>query len=521
MAINTSVTPIIPTNNLKILRSVSLDDTYSDTFSTKFFSNKENQAAWFAAKAKYQFNNFGPFRMQEQIRVPVNASLLYDCNYIMFQNTNWSGKWFYAFITEIHFENVNLSTISFKIDVMQTWLFEMDVQRCFVAREHIESDVIGSNLVPENFELGEYVVNGAVETSGAFSNWGVGIASAYEASGAIADGSIIARTYTGLALGFFNSEQIGTLNQWIKKLVNDNKQDGIVALYMLPSSFYSRNVEPVRWNSSTAKNYGALDGYAPRNAKLYTYPYNFLLVTNYTGNTAEYHYEWFADGECQYEVVGDCSPSASFLFSPKNYKNVTGANYNETISLTGLPQCSFTSDSYKAWLAQNQSSLNMANLANGLSFAGGIAGAAAGAATGNPIMLAAGAQNVLSGVNGALGTMAKVTDAKAHPAHVRSNQVNNAMYAAGNFEFGLYKMSISQEFARMIDGFFDMYGYATNELKIPNMTSRPSWNYVKTDGAKVIGRICFDHLALIKKILDNGITFWHGDFIGKYNRTNR
>ena len=36
-----------------------------------------------------------------------------------------------------------------------------------------------------------------------------------------------------------------------------------------------------------------LDGYAPRNNKLLSYPYNFLYVTNNQGNSAIYRWEFF------------------------------------------------------------------------------------------------------------------------------------------------------------------------------------------------------------------------------------
>lgn len=41
-------------------------------------------------------------------------------------------------------------------------------------------------------------------------------------------------------------------------------------------------------------------------------------------------------------------------------------------------------------------------------------------------------------------------------------------------------MSIKQEYARVIDNFFNMYGYKVNDVKIPNITGRLNWNYVKT-----------------------------------------
>lgn len=69
--------------------------------------------------------------------------------------------------------------------------------------------------------------------------------------------------------------------------------------------------------------------------------------------------------------------------------------------------------------------------------------------------------------------------------------------------------AIKPEFARKIDKYFDMFGYATNELKIPNINNRPTWNYVKTLNCNINGNIPQADLAEIKEIFNAGITLWH------------
>lgn len=65
-----------------------------------------------------------------------------------------------------------------------------------------------------------------------------------------------------------------------------------------------------------------------------------------------------------------------------------------------------------------------------------------------------------------------------------------------------------------------MFGYATNRVKIPNMNGRQSWNYVKTNDCKIVGSVPFNDISRIKEMFNNGVTFWHGDFVGDYNRSN-
>lgn len=44
--------------------------------------------------------------------------------------------------------------------------------------------------------------------------------------------------------------------------------------------------------------------------------------------------------------------------------------------------------------------------------------------------------------------------------------------------------TIKRQFAERIDKYFDMFGYTTNKIKVPNLNNRPNWNYVKTNRCK-------------------------------------
>lgn len=84
------------------------------------------------------------------------------------------------------------------------------------------------------------------------------------------------------------------------------------------------------------------------------------------------------------------------------------------------------------------------------------------------------------------------------------------------------RYSIKRQFAERIDKFFDMYGYLTNTLKIPNINNRPHWNYVKTIGANIIANIPELDLLKIRNLFDNGITLWHNtNTFLDYSQNNR
>ena len=64
-------------------------------------------------------------------------------------------------------------------------------------------------------------------------------------------------------------------------------------------------------------------------------------------------------------------------------------------------------------------------------------------------------------------------------------------------------------YALRIDNFFSMYGYKTNRVKVPNITGRQNWNYVKTIGFNFTGDIPQEDADEIRTLFDNGYTLWH------------
>lgn len=76
---------------------------------------------------------------------------------IAFQNSAYGNKWFYAFITGVEYKNDKASEVTFEIDDMQTYLFDVDLKECFVEREHSSDDTISGSITGEPVELGEYM----------------------------------------------------------------------------------------------------------------------------------------------------------------------------------------------------------------------------------------------------------------------------------------------------------------------------------------------------------------------------
>lgn len=499
-----NVVPMTPITSVKVCRNVPLDTTYSDTLD---FSSVSAQISYFTGKAKYTFTDLAPVRMQNAIRLPQTADNLYDCNYIMFQNANFGQKWFYAFITDINFINVNMSEILFEIDVMQTWMFEYELQDCFVEREHINDDTIGNNLVHENLELGEYIF--ANHTKAGVSNSStIVIASTVDETGNPVEGGYYGGVYSGVKFIKCSAAQA---NAFITNLTNANKSDAIVSIFMGSDDYLAGQGQPPATNEITiSKATSSISGYIPKNNKLFTYPYNFLYCINTNGNTANFRYEFFNDAACTFGLIGEtsCNPQVTLL--PHNYKISGQGNLNEKMVLNGYPQCAYNIDSFKAWLAQN-----------GASTAINVLGSSAALVTGAVVSGGIGAVAAIGGIAGIASTMAQVTANSAKPPQANGASGSGNTFAYGQLDFHFYTAQITADYAQQIDNFFSMFGYATHKVKKPNVTGRPSWNYVKTIECKATGSVPFTDMNKIKSIYDNGVTFWHGDWVGDYTRNNK
>lgn len=550
---------IVPNSEVYILKNVPLEPSFDHTI---WFDSPEQQATAFTTYAlAFYFNKVSYQRYpRPYITLDKTAEELYDCNYMMFRNTAYGTKWFYAFITQIEYISNTTSRIYYTIDPMQTYLFDVNVGECFVEREHAMTDAIGDNLNPESFELGEYVYD-ADYFPDIFlkTNYAICILATWKAvyednkwiikdasTGGV--GGVDSGIYTGLTKNLFNYDPsnpkacVQDANAVIEAATKANKADGIVSITMYPKFFINWSITgdlatglvPHTVDSIPAFT-GTFDGYKPKNNKLYTDPFCGVYVDNLQGNAANYAYEYFKDRKPVFNIVGAVNGNLECASIPLNYKGLP-TNFQESLIMGGFPQCAWNVDTFKAWIAQNKYAI-AAGVANtaistaarvGAAVATGglseIAAAPAAAGTnvvsfpnayqpptgggsGGGITGAAinGSSNIL---NDTINLVAQVKTASTQPNHARGQQSSSVFCAMGYQGFHYMPYRIKGQFAKIVDDFFSMYGYKTNRLKVPNRNGRKAWNYVKTCGCNLTGSAPADVTASLVQIYDKGITFW-------------
>lgn len=521
---------INPATNIRLLRNVPLDNTYNHTI---YFSDSMAQYNYFVGKQKYNLTDYTYQRVRNGVaRVGIVADNIYECNYMMFCNPAFGSKWFYAFITGVEYVNNECSEITFELDVMQSWLFAWTPKSCFVEREHVAQDAIGDHIEPEPVALGEYVFNDYAPLNGLGLN-DMSIIIAIVDTDEPFEGNLYDGVYGSATLWAYSAADIQGINA--KLDTYQQKTDSILSIYMIPTLLLGNAIpddHKIPYGSGAIKNYvtankvkvgDTINGYTPKNNKLYTYPYNFYHVDNANGGELTLRYEFFAGDQPVLEVAGTITEPIQISLRPASYKGVppyselggyTTLN-TETLTLTDFPMCSWAVDTYKAWLAQNSIPmvLNAVNAGGQAALNAASSSSPAGVAT----SLGGSALSYASGVASQFYRASIAAD-------ISKGTFNNGGVNTANHmqQFFGGRCSVTAEFAKMIDDFFSMFGYATRRVKIPNRASRPHWNYVKTVSAVFTGSVPADDMRRICEIHDRGITYWrNGDEVGNYGLDNK
>lgn len=508
---------IIPNSTIKILKNVPLDNTYEHTI---YFNNSNAQTNYFIGKTKYNLTEQSYQRVQRgYIRVSINSENLYDCNYLMFQNTAFGSKWFYAYIKSVEYINNSVSQIEFEIDVLQTWFFDYDLNQCFVEREHTPTDVQGQNIIPEKLETGEYIIRNKIKA-------GVSDILNYVVDSTINKNydDYVSQFYTMLDHQVFSGlcvinfeKNVGELSLWLNGQGEGGEgktQEQKMAL--VQSSVNNIRIAPKTMQQSVSfggvKN---IDGYVPRNKKLLTYPYCFCYVTNNNGNTAVFPFEYFQNNEANFILCTDELPASPAILYPTHYKG-SSQNTDEKITLNNFPTLSWSSRYYDYWLAQAQTT-KIPNLVTNIA-AGTAIGAMATGATPAGIV----GSFAVSTFSSVANFMSEAVWASKQPPQSHGTTTGMTDYWKDLIDFHIMTKTITVEVAKTIDDYFDRFGYSIHRNKIPNRNVRPHWTYTKTSGCTITGSVPSDDMKKICSIYDKGITFWkNGNEVGDYNLDNR
>ena len=534
-----------------ICKNIKLDKSYKDVLNY----TEGQMLALCRANAVATDSSYSFIRSEKGV---IKTSFSYNdalkCNYMAFQNPDYSNKWFFAFIDDVEYANDGTAKIYYTIDEYSTWFDYWNPEPCFVEREHVSDDTFGLHTINEGLDFGDYIVSsyGLIESS-TFSytkmHVCIGVSwlpdntpSLYTTDRMI--GGVFSGTYYLVFKG------IGDAAKFIKAYAKLGHVADIQCLYMIPE-ILAAITSSTTWNTAelgdeTDINFITLHGstgaiiindnisisrpttigsYTPKNNKVLCYPYNCLTISNNSGSMAEYRYEDFINNSPLFSLVGLQAPSCPMFIYPKNYKkdDTSSSGYVWGLPLAKIPQGSWNADMYTNWMTQN-----------GVNILGMRIDAPTSHAIGGSIeALIGGATKSFEGVGSGFGKMlGAVTE--NYRASMIPNQIGgqttigDVTFAYDKLAPSYYKMQIREEYARIIDDWFSRFGYKINRVKLPNQVGRTYWNFVKIGASESIGystnqerSVPAASMEIINTIYRNGTTIWHDHAnIGNYSLNN-
>ena len=316
------------------------------------------------------------------------------------------------------------------------------------------------------------------------------------------------------------------------------------------------------------------DTYTPYNNKLYTHPFNFLTVKNSSGGNIVLKFELFELVSMSFYIQANLSQNPHITLTPSHYGGKEFA-IDDSISMQDFPLCSWNNDNYANWYAQHVNSINaqsvnaqssyktsqdvsgnnffnaldnlQTNAEKGaintaLGTVGAVAGGnflgatttAIGGATNTYLDFLQGnknAQNDLSNA-GLMNTnnyqsairsiVASVKDASVQPNSCKGSTASSGLdLARDTATFFIEQTAIKPEYARIIDMYWQMFGYQVNSLETPNFKTRTKWNYLKCVNCTTYGNIPHEDLNALNDLFNNGVTVWHDEsFMYQYDTIN-
>lgn len=508
----------------------------SDYKHTLYFPNKVKQEEYFKKKVMLTLKESSYQRKDNIIRVGRHIDYMRNCNYVMYRNRKYLGfdKWFYAFITDLKYINEGTTEVTIETDVIQTWLFDYVVQSSFIEREHVSSDEPGEHTFPEGLETGEYIVNSHFMNED-LNDLILVIGVTADPDGTKVGGHNYNGIYSGVKYKCCKATNSSAMTDYINSYDEEGRANAINCIFIAPEFLASYTdisedgLTDISYNDvpkSTTMKYdknNKLDGYKPDNNKLLCYPFNYLLVSNNNGGSAVYRYEDFSGDSYTFNLQGAITPGCSIRAIPASYKNDI-TNDDEGINLGKYPICNWQTDVYTNWLTQNSVNMSVGYISGGLSVAGGLLSSVGSFATGNVMGGVGGLINTAAGGVGTIGGIIGQKYAQSFQAPQVQGNLNcgDVITSDGRNTFHFYAMSVKKEYAKIIDDFFNMYGYKICRVKKPNTNHRESYWYTKTVDANIDGgSIPMKDMLKIKNCYNNGITFWrdHG-YMGNYNLSN-
>jgi hypothetical protein len=587
---------VIPHTSIRLLFNVPLTSDYVNTY---WFSNQQQQLIYFNQFSFYEVTDQSYQRKSRgwlRIMAPYNS--VYNANYLMFKNisptidgdfptVDYEEKWYFAFVDDVVYINERTAEVHYTIDVIQSYMWNWTFHDCFIERECTASDNLYEHILDEgiplpDFEYSNHKSNDNLKDEVERMKFSTGLSDTpqhlsfdphiviattltedYKDSTEIsASDPPISHMYNGALVGcnmlVKTNGPITDTNSalyWITNLPG-GKESAVLGIYMCPG-IIANNPNRGEFYCNIPKPSNALGDYIPVNKKLLSSPYRSLVIQSSDGASQTFDLSKFYDSGNSilfYLDVFFTAPVQGALY-PANY-NHEAPMLPTIMPLPTLPSCTWSNDTYKAWVALNSgfaitsvagsvidAGARIGTAVGGAMLSGPLASAVGGSVLSNETALSLGgaigndpstvgwigetsgqafarnARNISRGFGqqqgGLIGDIQNIANnyfawqnAKLAPDTFNGSAQNLNSFVNGYYGFTWGIRHVRKEYARIIDKYFTMFGYKVNRVGKPSLHNRTRFTYIKTANCDIDGDIPNAERNLICEIFNKGVRFW-------------
>lgn len=385
--VNMATIPLSGTN-ITLMSGIPFSNDYKNT---RWFENKTQQNDYFYSRNQpYRMLQANFQRVEGYNYVSVSASIdeLWNVNYMMFQNASYNNKWFYAFVTKLEYVQHKTTYVHFQIDVLQTWMFEMNFKPSFVIREHcplwnddgtpvintvdeglnygLEYDITSVDLFMPNRGMKWLVIISKTAMHGTdkgkvvgtkvgvpqplsyyvvpfmknepIIKWSTGsgefemaqptklMSELYKDKEAVNNiVSIYMTDFAGIGVNVTGDSQFATFS-----ITNPNHRI-IPADIGGKTTMYIDDMKTFDWQKEIVSD--AYEGFEkPTESKLLMYPYSVLTVDDMRGNRADYKLEYITNKKIEMILKGSMGTSNKVSYGLHTYNKFWNEQFDEEIS---------------------------------------------------------------------------------------------------------------------------------------------------------------------------------------------
>lgn len=533
-----------PDSSLRLL-NMRMD---SELRNTLWFPDRNTQTNWFLSQTDFiSFTDYSYVKKDNTIVLACREEDIWRFNYVMYQNTNFSSKWFYAFIVKREWASDYSTRIYLKTDPLQTWMFDWSLMTSFIERQHSTTDNPGDNIIPEPIGGSQviYQISGTVDCT---PDW-IGVFATTNASGGGTSGAKIGGMYSGAQNVFL--DQI-LPNNLLNSYVNNGLASAVSRIQQI-TGFGTESGSVTGYNAAYQKHPTNIAGYTPRNKKLLSGAFVNGYVTGF-GQEIKFTPDFCSGSEVQVNFAQDITSGSVYCYISNYGQQGVNGHTNVLGFLFTFPESTWAYNQYKndynlhngsnAIFRERsgvQQSVNRLNA--GIGTIGNIASLAAGIADiVNPVSVLGGdmARDVTGFTDSIQSTVSDAASLYQYSAGIDEISQNlayidesynapatgnvaqsNPFIAAGETIVKYGWLVPDARIAERYDKFLDVYGYAQKTYAIPNLHARSAWTYVKVTELMLDGNCPDEDELQIRQAFRNGIFWWvYNKEFGNFNQDN-